>query len=299
MAFFFLAAGDPLQLSAFGVTDGGVEVNAYMTRSWHDTFASFYGTTVCLTGQHRQSAEDPLFDILMRVRVNAATDADIELLNSTWPLNSTETYPDHLHLRAVNKDVNSYNDHQLSMLPGEVHAFVSVDKMVVKHRGRQEYAKMKLQTVARNVVSLKVGAQVVLTRSLGDIKAGTRARVEAIVVGASATCRFEGVEELVSVEPATFDVKDAMEEVLAIREQLPLLLAWAVTVSRAQGMSLARVAVDFSCTCWTLDGLVYSSLSRACGFSGLRVRGLTRAHIRCSASALRFYESLLSSRTGT
>jgi len=225
------------------------------------------------------------------------TDADIAILNSSWPMGSPETYPDHVHLRATNKDVNAYNDMRLSRLPGECVTFRCVDTILVRHHARQEYAMNRIQTVARGVIDIKVGAQVVLTRSIGNVKAGARGRVEVITADVSVSCSFDGVPEPVVVERAVFEVKDAVEDVLAKREQLPLLLAWAVTISRAQGMSLSLVAVDFSLTRWTLDGLVYSALSRASGMSGLRVRGLTRAHIMCSGSALGFYRSLLAAHS--
>lgn len=88
-----------------------------------------------------------------------------------------------------------------------------------------------------------------------------------------------------------FEVQDAVEEVLATRTQLPLFLAWATTITRAQGMNLGMLALDFT-NRWTLDGLVCSALSRATSFSTLRLRGLTRAHVRASLDGLRFHNTL-------
>lgn len=70
-----------------------------------------------------------------------------------------------------------------------------------------------------------------------------------------------------------------------------------MTITRSQGMSLKRVAVDFS-NRWTLDGLVYTALSRCKSFAGLRVHGLTRAHVRVRARTLQFYSELLSPGRG-
>lgn len=59
---------------------------------------------------------------------------------------------------------------------------------------------------------------------------------------------------------------------------------------RSQGKTIARVAVDFSCTNWTLDGLVYAALSRAVSLDCFRVRGLTRENVMKSGNALAWYE---------
>jgi len=74
------------------------------------------------------------------------------------------------------------------------------------------------------------------------------------------------------------------------------LLSWAVTVSRAQGLTILKVAVDFSCTQWTLDGLVYAALSRAISLASLRVRGITKEHFKTSANALAWYERVRAKR---
>lgn len=173
--------------------DTSVEVNAYQTRSWHDTFAPPYGVTLCLKGQHRQNMTDELYGILMRVREHAETDNDVARLNATWPMGSGGTYPDHVHLRATNKDVNAYNGQRLAELPGESVRFHSKDTVLVHHPARRDYARRKMQSVASDVVDLKVGAHVVLTRSVGAAKGGARGRVEVIRPGVSASCGFEGV----------------------------------------------------------------------------------------------------------
>jgi len=91
---------------------------------------------------------------------------------------------------------------------------------------------------------------------------------------------------------AEFAVKDAMEEILGQRVQVPLLLAWAMTITRAQGMTLPAVAIDFDCTTWSPDCIVYSGCSHCVSFFSLRVRGLTRDHVRASPHDLQYYQEL-------
>lgn len=59
---------------------------------------------------------------------------------------------------------------------------------------------------------------------------------------------------------------------LLSRTQIPLMAAWAMTIHKAQGMTLPRVCVDLANT--FENGHGYVALSRATGFEGLRVENL-------------------------
>jgi len=246
---------------------------------------------VQLSTPYRQNPDDALYPILMRLRVGAPSDDDIDLLNSTWGEGGDDAWPDHQHLRAKNCDVDAVNDRRLSQLAGEPVTFNCVDTVNVEHPDRQAAVYAKLQTLARGVIQVKPGAEVVLTRSVGELKTGARGRVTEAGT-ASVHCSFSGHTGDVEVRGALFEVKDAREEVLGTRFQVPLLLAWAMTITRAQGMTLPAVAIDFGCTTWAPEGMVYSGCSRSVSFSSLRVRGLTRGHVKASAHGLRYYQEL-------
>lgn len=284
------AAGDPLQLAAYRVTDSSVEKGAYLERSWDDSFFSAYGTVMELDGHHRQVGNDPLLPILSRLRVGECREEDVLLLNSTWA-DASECWPDHHHLRAKVVDANEFNNSRLSELCGEVGTFVCRDALLADHPDVRAAALGNLDGLAPRTISVKHGARVVCTMSCGAVRTGAHGTVVTFSA-VTVSCEFVGVAGVVELPFTCFTVKDHLERVLATRMQIPLLLGWAVTVSRAQGMTLDKVAVDFSCTTWTLDGLVYAALSRATCLSALRVRGLTRAHVMTSSNALSFYEKV-------
>lgn len=296
LLFRFAAAGDPMQLPAYRVTDESTQKGACSERAWDDTFSSAFGDVVELTGQHRQAGGDPLLAILSRLRVGECRDEDLALLNSTWP-KEADDWPEFQHLRAKVCDAQAYNGKMLAAIVGATGTFSCRDELPpAASSDAPGEDPLDLNKVAAAVVTVKVGARVVCTMSFGAVKTGARGVVRSFVPEESVCCQFDGIDEAVAMPMVKFSVMDAEEHELACRWQVPILLSWAVTVSRAQGMTISRVAVDFSCTSWTLDGLVYAALSRAVSLSSLRVRGLTRDHVKTSAAALAWYEKVRSER---
>jgi ATP-dependent DNA helicase PIF1 len=76
------------------------------------------------------------------------------------------------------------------------------------------------------------------------------------------------------------------------RLQLPLELAWALSVHKAQGMSLDAVEVSLARAFEA--GQAYVALSRARSLKGLRVArgGVTRDAVRAHPAVLAFYDGL-------
>lgn len=96
---------------------------------------------------------------------------------------------------------------------------------------------------------------------------------------------MDGTEEVIGREKWTFEC--GLPGSL-VRRQLPLGLAWALSVHKSQGMSLDCVEVSlgraFSC------GQVYVALSRARSLEGLRVVDFDRSKVRANAAVVRFYQ---------
>jgi len=76
-----------------------------------------------------------------------------------------------------------------------------------------------------------------------------------------------------------------------LRTQLPLRLAWAFTIHKAQGMSLSRAELSlagaFEC------GQVYVALSRVRSLEGLWLRdALPRGAVRVNPKVLEYYRGM-------
>lgn len=127
------------------------------------------------------------------------SDEDIALLKSTWPVGAFEDYRDFQHLRAVNADFDGYKHKMLAQLPLEPVLFVARDSIIVRHTARQQYAQQRMGTLARDILFLKVGAEVVATRTLGDVNSASRGRVESFGSDGTDSCTFFGSVRIVCV----------------------------------------------------------------------------------------------------
>ena len=70
---------------------------------------------------------------------------------------------------------------------------------------------------------------------------------------------------------------------------MPLQLAWAITIHKSQGLTLDKVHVDFARS--FSDGMIYTALSRVRGIDGLRVENLKHDVLRCNAEVTAFYDN--------
>jgi len=213
---------------------------------------------------------------------------DLLVLNATSDSVSDAEWSERTQLRALNKDVNQFNMDKLANLPGAEVVYRCKDAINpnIKHPLRIEYIEKRLQAAAPPTAALKPGAAVLLTREVEGIPTATQGIVETCGV-AKVDCLFDGKK--VGVPLVSFDIIDNCGTLLGTRQAMPLLLAWAMTIHRAQGANLDSLAVNFDNLRWQEPGLVYSGLSRCRLFEKLFVRGLRRHHIVVCPDALDFY----------
>ncbi len=158
----------------------------------------------------------------------------------------------------------------------------------------------QLQKLAKNELSLKVGAQVVLTKSIrpkDGLVNGTRGTVTKFSgnITSLPVVKFtNGLEVVVGRESWGITVNGTE---VAKRLQLPLDLSWALSIHKSQGMSLDKVIIDitkvFEC------GQTYVALSRARTLEGLCIKGNHKHDlsklIRSHPKVREFYERMSSS----
>jgi ATP-dependent DNA helicase PIF1 len=152
--------------------------------------------------------------------------------------------------------------------------------------------KLDKDCIAPKTLTLKIGCQVMLLKNIDpqaglvngsigrlvDLKEGQFKRVLPVVEFSNGVVR--------EIERATWEMKRG-KDVLASRIQTPLRPSYAITIHKAQGLTLEKVRVHLK-RCFS-DGQAYVALSRAKTLEGLFIAGISGTSIRTNPTALEFY----------
>ena len=90
--------------------------------------------------------------------------------------------------------------------------------------------------------------------------------------------------------PESYKIELPNGEVQASRQQIPLILAWALSIHKAQGQTLARVKVDLGKV--FEKGQAYVALSRATSMAGLQVLRFDPKKVIAHDRVRTFYSNL-------
>ncbi|KAJ5107244.1 ATP-dependent DNA helicase PIF1 [Penicillium angulare] len=102
----------------------------------------------------------------------------------------------------------------------------------------------------------------------------------------------DGTERHLLCQPEAWKIELPNGEVQAQRQQVPLILAWALSIHKAQGQTLQRVKVDLGRV--FEKGQAYVALSRATSQEGLQVSRFEPRKVMVHHKVLEFYKKLVS-----
>ena len=236
----------------------------------------------------RQSDED-LVRVLNRIRDGDVTSNDLTLLNTrVHPIRTLSEGEPYVILTPTNAAAKRINSAYLESLPGKLHRF---------NAGISGDFNESAQP-AEAALDLKPGAKVMMLRNDPDRRwvNGTVARIARLSdkqIWIEIAGREYDVEQ-VSWEHRRYAYDQAAEKIVetvaGIFKQFPLRLAWALTIHKAQGLTLDKVYVDLGRGTFA-HGQTYVALSRCRTLEGLALaRTLTPADILFDQSALGYRE---------
>lgn len=110
------------------------------------------------------------------------------------------------------------------------------------------------------------------------------------------TCS-DGSHRTMLVVPEEWKVELPNGEIQAKRTTLPLILAWALSIHKAQGQTLERVKVDLGKV--FEKGQAYVALSRATTQEGLQVLRFEKSKVMAHPRVIQFYNQLYSAESVT
>ncbi len=223
---------------------------------------------VCyLSEQHRQE-DEAFLSFLSAVREGTVGESHKALLRTRYAKTSRGNVT---QLYSHNADVNAINDAELAKLPDETKTFE------MESRGPEKIvASLKRGCLSPEQLRLKIGARVMFTKN--DV---TTHRFANGTLGLIKGFSEEGGYPIVQTNSGRQIVAEQLEwsvqdggRVIARIIQIPLRLAWAITVHKSQGMSLDAAHMDLSDTFEYGQG--YVALSRVRTLAGLSLAGLNQ-----------------------
>lgn len=268
-----IMSGDFFQLPPINRGDsraGGFVVNSNV---WQEL-----EPTICyLQEQHRQD-DEVLLDILNALRAGNLRRHHAESL-----LARTEVFPDDLEqlteLHTVNIDVDTLNAAKLKELDGD-----TIEYQQTTTGGDMYIQSLQRSVLAPSALQLKQGALVMAVKNSIDRKyvngsLGT-------VVGFEPHTEYPIVEfrngKEVTMVPDTWELRDGDKKRASI-SQIPLRLAWAITVHKSQGMTLDAARIDLRRA--FVEGMGYVALSRVKNLNNLYLAGINQMALRVSEDA--------------
>jgi len=276
--------GDFFQLPP--VNRAGSQAGGFVVSS--DTWQQAEFTVCYLEVQYRQAEDQDYTDILNGIRAGQLTRSQLDALQARGNV-TQDPWASHTRLLTTNVDVDMINAEHLAKLPGDLHQF----KMTTS--GGKQYIEQLLRSVlAPPLLELKKGAQVMCIKNSPD-----RRYVNGSI---GVVQKFDGdgypVVELVNgrtvtIMPDKWELMDG-DKIRATVQQLPLRLAWAITVHKSQGMTLDAARVDLSKA--FVEGMGYVALSRVRGLKHLILDGLNGMALRVSPVA-RHIDTMLRERS--
>ncbi len=251
--------------------DGGFVVNSHV---WQE----LEPVILYLDEQFRQREGDELHDILTSLRAGDLRRRHAEKLlgraEAEPPDGSTLT-----ELHTTNVDVDRINEQQLAKLGG--------DELIYQQHttGSANYVEtLQRSVLAPAVLTLKQGALVMAVKndptrryangSIGmvtDFEPGTDFPVVTFLSG-----------KIITMIPDTWELRDGDKKRASI-SQIPLRLAWAITVHKSQGMTLDAARIDLKRA--FVPGMGYVALSRVKSLDNLYLTGINRMALTMSQEA--------------
>ena len=250
---------------------------------YSDAWQELQPAVLYLERQYRQNDEQ-LLEILTALRTGDVRRRHVEALLARTKIEPPDG--DITELHTVNVDVDDINIQKLAELPGEERSYQQTTT------GSKIYVEnLQRSVLAPENLVIKLGALVMAVKNSPQ-KLYANGSIGTVV-------DFEPLTEYPVVEfrdgrrvtmvPDIWELRDGERKRASI-SQVPLRLAWAITVHKSQGMTLDAAKIDLRKA--FVEGMGYVALSRVRDLDNLYLYGINRRALEVSPDALAIDEVL-------
>lgn len=248
---------------------------AFEAESWAN--GNFH---VCYLSENHRQGEDPLIRVLNDIRGGVAGEQTKVPLRTRYkkePEGATKATK--LYSRNIN--VDAINEQELLQLPGDERVY---------HMSTEGFGALvdglRKSCLAMEILRLKVGSEVMFIKNdaMGEYVNGTRAIVTGFDVsdGWPIVRTYDGKKIVAYPEEWKYEDNGITRATIT---QVPLRLAWAITVHKSQGMTLDAAEMDLGDA--FEPGMGYVALSRVRKLSGLKLMNLNEMALKVHPRILR------------
>ena len=268
-----IMSGDFFQLPP--INRGDSRAGSFVVNS--DVWQELDPVICYLEEQHRQD-DETLIEILNAIRAG-----DVRRNHAETLLARTEVYPEDFELltelHTVNVDVDTMNAAKLAEIEGDE---ISYEQ---SSTGSENYVEgLQRSVLAPKVLNLKLGALVMAVKNSPERKY-VNGSIGTVIDFEPHTdypiVAFQNGKE-VAMSPDTWELRDGDKKRASIT-QIPLRLAWAITVHKSQGMTLDAARIDLRKA--FVEGMGYVALSRVKNVNNLYLTGINQMALRVSPEA--------------
>ena len=311
-----VVAGDFFQLPPIGSRgESNREKFAFMSQAWLDAgFHICYLSEQHRQVSEEANGGIDLDDILNQIRRQEVSFESIAALENTF---NQDIDIKRTRLYTHNLNVNKINDKELADLKGETMRFDATlngdtklvetlkktvrtqDELILKVGAKVMFIKNNTELgVSNGTMGELVGFAAVKveddssksdalidddastdseSKAKADKKDKAKEKNKVVITKKMPVVRLNTGREVVA-EPEEWIIEDEHGEVLASYEQVPLCLAWAITIHKSQGMTLDAAEIDLSRTFELGQG--YVALSRLKSLAGLQLLGMNEMSLQ-------------------
>jgi len=237
---------------------------AFKAKSWKDA-----DLKMCYLSEQFRQNDDQLVEILSEIRKGAFSEKNKKLLQSRIVDSQDETIT---KLYTHNLNVDNFNIKKLQALDSESKTYE------LKSKGKDVLVEaLKRGSLVTEKIEIRKGALVMFVKNnplVGYVN-GTVGEVIDFEDGFPVVKTKEGKRFVAT--PQTWSIEDG-SKIIAEMTQVPLKLAWAVTIHKSQGMTLDKAVIDLSKS--FVEGQGYVALSRVKSLDGLYLLGFNHTALQ-------------------
>jgi ATP-dependent DNA helicase PIF1 len=280
--------GDFLQLPPIVETQlQNSEHFCFKSKSWQEANLQ----TFVLTEIFRQTDQN-FIKLLNNLRFGSITKDNIEILRERYNATDENKAIKPTILSTHNYQVEEINTENLKMLPSKEYVHTA------KFSGKAtKFDFLRKNCMASEHLKLKIGAQVMMLKNTYKNEGIINGSL-GIIIGFSPKRNYPIVEfsngKIITISPEKWAVEkynDKLKEMVeeAAMTQIPLILAWAITVHKSQGMTLDKIECNLANS--FAEGQIYVALSRVKDLQGLFIKSFNVNRIKTNPDVVSFYRN--------